>query len=107
MRSNGEPVICLEGVSKRYYLTPTRPWQLRDLARPRTLLSQIHPREPFWAVRDITLNVNRGEVVGLIGNNGSGKSTLLRIMAGISQPTLGTAAVSGRYAALFDLGAGF
>jgi ABC-type polysaccharide/polyol phosphate transport system ATPase subunit len=108
MRSSNELAVRLEGVSKRFYLNPKRPWRLRDLvARPRTLLRQILPREPFWAIRDLTLDVKRGEIVGVIGPNGSGKSTLLRMMAGISPPTAGEVTVHGRYAALFDLGAGF
>jgi ABC-type polysaccharide/polyol phosphate transport system ATPase subunit len=108
MRFDNEYVVRLEGVSKRFYLNPKRPWQLRDLmAQPRALLRQIRPREPFWALRDITLGVRRGEIVGIIGRNGSGKSTLLRILVGISPPTTGTAIIHGRYAALLELGAGF
>jgi ABC-type polysaccharide/polyol phosphate transport system ATPase subunit len=108
MRYDNEYVVRLEGVSKRFYLNPKRPWQLRDLmAQPRTLLRQIRPREPFWALRDITLGVRRGEIVGIIGPNGSGKSTLLRILVGISPPTTGKASIHGRYAALLELGAGF
>lgn len=108
MRSDNEFVIRLEGVSKRFYLNPKRPWQLRDLmARPRALLRQIRPREPFWALRDVTLGVRRGEIVGIIGPNGSGKSTLLRILVGISPPTMGTVSIRGRQAALLELGAGF
>jgi ABC-type polysaccharide/polyol phosphate transport system ATPase subunit len=108
MRYDNEYAVRLEGVSKRFYLNPKRPWQLRDLmAQPRTLLRQIRPREPFWALRDITLGVRRGEIVGIIGPNGSGKSTLLRILVGISPPTTGKASIHGRYAALLELGAGF
>jgi lipopolysaccharide transport system ATP-binding protein len=108
MRSDDEVVVRLEGVSKRFYLNPKRPWQLRDLmARPRMLLRQIRPREAFWALRDVSLAVKRGEVLGIIGANGSGKSTLLRVLVGISPPTAGTARIHGRYAALLELGAGF
>lgn len=108
MRSNDEFLVRLEGVSKRYYLNPKRPWQLRDLVlRPQALLRQLQPREPFWALRDVTLGVRRGEILGIIGPNGSGKSTLLRVLVGISPPTTGTVSICGRYAALLDLGAGF
>jgi len=101
-------MVRLEGVSKRYYLNPKRPWQLRDLVtRPRALLRQLRPREPFWALRDVTLGIRRGEIVGIIGPNGSGKSTLLRILVGISPPTTGTVSICGRFAALLELGAGF
>lgn len=106
--SNGDIAIELDRVSKRYYLNPTRPWQLQDfLTRPKAILRQILPREPFWAVRDVTLSVKRGEVLGVIGANGSGKSTLLRMMVGISPPTSGRVTFHGRYAALLELGAGF
>jgi len=100
--------MVLDQVSKRYYLNPRTPWHLQHLlTNPRALLRQILPREPFWAVRDVSLQIGRGEVVGIIGPNGSGKSTLLRMMVGISPPTSGRVTVHGRYAALLELGAGF
>lgn len=108
MPSDDELAVRLEGVSKRYFLNPKRPWRLRDaIVRPKRLFRQIVPREPFWALRDITLHVRRGETLGIIGSNGSGKSTLLRVMVGLSPPTKGTVSINGRYAALLDLGAGF
>jgi ABC-2 type transport system ATP-binding protein len=58
------------------------------------------------ALRDITLHVERGARVGLVGHNGAGKSTLLRVMAGIYEPTRGTAEIHGRVAPVFDLGVG-
>jgi ABC-2 type transport system ATP-binding protein/lipopolysaccharide transport system ATP-binding protein len=106
--SNGDFALVLENVSKRYFLNPTRPWHVKDVVtRPKALFRQIIPREPFWAVRDVSLRVRRGEIVGIIGPNGSGKSTLLRMMVGISPPTAGRVSVNGRYAALLELGAGF
>ena len=108
MRSDEEVALRLEGVSKRYYLNPKRPWRIKDLVtRPQALLQQLRPRETFWALRDITLNVKKGEILGVIGRNGSGKSTLLRVLVGISPPTEGQVSIHGRYAALLDLGAGF
>ncbi len=108
MRSDDDVVMRMEGVSKRYFLNPKKPWRLRDLAvRPKAILRQIRPREPFWALRDVTVTVRRGEIVGIIGANGSGKSTLLRLLVGISPPTTGRVSVRGRYAALLELGAGF
>jgi lipopolysaccharide transport system ATP-binding protein len=61
----------------------------------------------FFALRDVTLKVEPGETVGIVGRNGSGKSTLLQLVAGILTPTSGTVTVRGRVAALLELGAGF
>src|SRR5260370_13060242 len=61
----------------------------------------------FWAVRDISFNVEKGETLGLVGPNGCGKSTLLQIVSGILPPTHGRVVTRGRIAALLELGAGF
>jgi lipopolysaccharide transport system ATP-binding protein len=61
----------------------------------------------FWVMRDIDITVKKGERIGLIGRNGSGKTTLLQIMCGITEPTTGTLAVTGRIAPILALGAAF
>lgn len=61
----------------------------------------------FWALKDVSLRVERGEILGIVGPNGSGKSTLLEIVSGILRPTRGRVATQGRVAALLELGAGF
>ena len=63
--------------------------------------------DSFWALKDINLEIKKGETVGIIGPNGSGKSTLLKLIAGVSQPTKGSIKINGKIAPLIELGAGF
>jgi ABC-type polysaccharide/polyol phosphate transport system ATPase subunit len=63
--------------------------------------------EEFWALKDVSLNIEKGDAVGIVGLNGSGKSTLLKIIAGVMKPTKGTAKVHGTVAPMIELGAGF
>ena len=68
--------------------------------------ARAHGRD-FWAVHDVSMNISRGETVGIIGRNGSGKSTLLQMICGTLAPTSGSVETSGRVAALLELGSGF
>lgn len=63
--------------------------------------------DSFWALKDISFEINKGETIGVIGPNGSGKSTLLKLLAGVSQPTEGKIKIQGKIAPLIELGAGF
>jgi lipopolysaccharide transport system ATP-binding protein len=99
------PEIAVEvrNVSKRYPASGSQFARFRDLLRS----GSSHPERGFWALRDVSFSVRRGEAFGIIGANGSGKSTLLQIVAGILRPTLGSVDVKGRLSALLELGSGF
>ena len=82
-------------------------WQrTRDLAQGRTLLAG-DSREEFWAQRDVSFELNQGEVLGVIGSNGAGKSTLLKILSRITEPSEGRVTIRGRVASLLEVGTGF
>ena len=64
-------------------------------------------KEEFWALKDISFEVKKGEVVGFIGSNGAGKSTMLKVIAGVMKPTIGQVKVEGNICPMIELGAGF
>lgn len=95
--------ITIRGLSKCY--------QVYDQPRHRLMQMLFRGRRQyyreFWALRDVSFDVKRGETVAIIGRNGSGKSTLLQLLCGTLAPTTGAVEVAGRIAALLELGAGF
>ena len=97
------PAVSFDSVSKSYpvYDSP------RDRLKELLALGRISRHRDFWALRDISFEVRKGETFCIVGENGSGKSTLLQIVAGILRPSSGTAHTTGRVSALLELGAGF
>lgn len=107
-----EPQVRLVNVSKRYKLGLTRTslpslvsgW-VGGAIRPKT---RNHARKnDFWALRDVSFELDRGESLALVGSNGAGKTTILKLLASITKPTLGEIDVKGQLSALIELGAGF
>jgi lipopolysaccharide transport system ATP-binding protein len=108
-------VIRCDGISKRYTLgIRVAGRTLRDviagvatdpLRRRKGARKEYRP--PFWALRDVSLEVEQGDILALIGRNGAGKSTLLKILARITEPTEGHARIQGRLGSLLEVGTGF
>jgi homopolymeric O-antigen transport system ATP-binding protein len=96
------PIVAVEGVSKRYRLPeekrPFRNAWLR-LRRP--------PHREFWALRDVSFQLDGGRALGVIGRNGAGKSTLLKLLSGVTAPSAGEIRLGGRLSALLEVGSGF
>lgn len=97
------PLVRADGVGKRFKLYK-RP---RDRLIEWAALGRLKRHRDFWAVRGVSLEIRRGEVLGLIGVNGAGKSTLLRALAGVTVPNEGRVEINGRIHALIELRAGF
>jgi lipopolysaccharide transport system ATP-binding protein len=96
-------VIDFQGVSKSYPIYESPGQRLKELAT----FNRVSFHKDFWALREVSFTVRRGETFCIIGENGSGKSTLLQIVAGILQPSSGKASINGRVSALLELGSGF
>ena len=109
------PVIIVDEVGKMYRLGAkgrVRPTFRESLVSAvSSSFRQRHKEnpvaEPFWALRGVSFEVHRGQMVGLIGRNGAGKSTLLKILSRITEPTEGSARIRGRLASLLEVGTGF
>jgi lipopolysaccharide transport system ATP-binding protein len=111
-----KPAIQVEGISKHFRLgarssgyrtlRESLSTGLRSLVRRRHTRASSSPTD-FWALKDVSFEVQPGEVVGLIGRNGAGKSTALKILSRITEPTSGRAVIRGRVGSLLEVGTGF
>jgi lipopolysaccharide transport system ATP-binding protein len=103
--------IRVQNLSKRYEIYDTPHDRLKQFIMPRVqrLAGQAHKQyfSEFWALKDVSFEIKKGETVGIIGRNGSGKSTLLQLICGTLSPTGGYVETNGRIAALLELGSGF
>lgn len=101
----GEPVIKIENVSLRYHVPREQIRSFKEFVIRKAQGRVVY--EEFWALKDVSFNVNKGEMFGLIGKNGAGKSTLLKLIARVLKPVTGRVWVNGKVAPLLSVGAGF
>ncbi len=98
-------MIVVEDVSVRYMISHDRIQSLKEYTV--ALLKSKLAYEEFWALKGISFEVRKGEVMGIIGRNGAGKSTLLKVISGILKPTIGQVRVEGNIVPMLELGSGF
>lgn len=106
-----DTVIEVQALSKRYEVYAQPRDRLRQMIMPRLRrlfrLGERRYFREFWALKEVSFSVKRGETVAIVGQNGSGKSTLLQLVCGTLSPSAGSVRIAGRIAALLELGAGF
>ena len=102
---DNQEVISVDHVSMRFNLASEKVDSFKEYII-KTFKKQLSYGE-FWALKDVSFSINRGDSLGLIGLNGSGKSTMLKVIAGVLKPTKGSVTVRGTVAPMIELGAGF
>ena len=103
MAANNEIAIEVENLTKKYNLYNSPKDRLKEALHP--FRKKYH--HDFYALKDVSFEIKKGETVGIIGNNGSGKSTLLKILTGVLTPSAGSYKVKGKVSSLLELGTGF
>jgi len=101
----GDVVIKTENLSKKFLIGCSEKATLFGTIRKR--LSGETPKREIWALKDINISINKGEMIGIVGPNGAGKTTLLRVLSGILKATSGKYEVAGEISSIFELGLGF
>ncbi|MFA7701967.1 MAG: ATP-binding cassette domain-containing protein, partial [Patescibacteria group bacterium] len=115
------PIIEVKNIGKKYNISHRQGGYLtlrdvltnvfsnpfRFLKQKAKVVAGLTKTEEFWALKDISFNVEKGEVIGIIGHNGAGKSTLLKILSQITPPTTGEIRIDGRVGSLLEVGTGF
>jgi lipopolysaccharide transport system ATP-binding protein len=102
-----DTAISVSHVSKRYTIGAQKDGSLRGTLAGLIGSKSANKQEEFWALNDVSFEIKKGEVIGIIGKNGAGKSTLLKILSQITKPTSGRIEISGRVASLLEVGTGF
>lgn len=101
-------MIKIENVSMKFNLEIEKDFSMKQaFVNLFTKKKKKKKNEDFWALKDVSFNIGKGEVVGLIGSNGAGKSTLLKVVSGVMKPTKGKVEVKGVISPMIELGAGF